>query len=135
MFIHVCVVRIDAWVQDVDEPYKLFEGAAAFEDADQLSPTDPITAQLPIPPPAPGALVFFALHDVPLAMGPTELTVGSHIFSAVELRAMGLGSRADRPFEHRMELRQGDIMVMDIRTLHHGTANNAKQPRTLLYVA
>ena len=33
-----------------------------------------------------------------------------------------------------MELKQGDIMVMDIRTLHHGTANHADQPRTLLYV-
>lgn len=33
-----------------------------------------------------------------------------------------------------MELGQGDIMVMDIRLLHHGTANQAEDPRTLLYV-
>ena len=38
------------------------------------------------------------------------------------------------PLQHRMELEQGDIMVMDIRLLHHGTANRAKDPRTLLYV-
>ena len=37
-------------------------------------------------------------------------------------------------FEHQMSLRQGDILVMDIRLLHHGTANRANKPRTLLYI-
>lgn len=39
-----------------------------------------------MPPASPGALVFFALHEVPLVMGPTELTAGSHLFSEKELR-------------------------------------------------
>merc|ERR1739848_190078 len=61
------------WHKDVDEPYKNFNGASSFEEADQFQLDDPVVKNLPIPPPAPGALVFFALHDVPLKMGPTEL--------------------------------------------------------------
>ena len=126
------------WHKDVDEPYKNFNGASSFEEADQFQPDDPVVKNLPIPPPAPGALVFFALHDVPLKMGPTELTVGSHLFSSAELRRVGLGSKDERgrpmQFEHQMSLRQGDILVMDIRLLHHGTANRANKPRTLLYI-
>ena len=29
---------------------------------------------------------------------------------------------------------EGDVMVMDIRTQHHGTANLADIPRTILYI-
>ena len=70
--------------------------------------------------------------------------MGSHLFSENELRraaAMsghqqtGPGTAMVGPgvFRHRIALQQGDIMVMDIRLLHHGTANTAEQPRTLLY--
>ena len=68
-----------------------------------------VASSLPLPQASPGALVFFALHDVPLRMGPTELTAGSHLFSAAELQRVGV-------HEHKMALRQGDIMVMDVRT-------------------
>jgi hypothetical protein len=117
------------WHKDVDEPYKNFGGAAAFEEAQKFAPAsdDPIVKALPLPQASPGALVFFALHTVPLAMGPTQLTCGSHLFSAAELQRVGV-------YEHKMALRQGDIMVMDIRTLHHGTANQMDKPRTYLYL-
>ena len=101
------------WHKDVDEPYKNFAGAAAFEEAQKFAPAseDKIASSLPLPQVSPGALVFFALHDVPLRMGPTEMTAGSHLFSAAELQRVGV-------FEHKMALRQGDIMVMDVRINH-----------------
>jgi ectoine hydroxylase-related dioxygenase (phytanoyl-CoA dioxygenase family) len=112
------------WHKDVDEPYKLFGGAGSFEEANAFVglKDDAIVKALPFPQASPGALVFFALHDVPLRMGPTEVTVGSHLYTAPELQRVGV-------FEHKMALRQGDIMVMDIRTLHHGTANLLDRPR------
>eukprot|EP01051_Picozoa_sp_SAG22_P007664 SAG22_NODE_547_length_9252_cov_27.855894_10_plen_218_part_00 len=54
------------WHKDVDEPYKNFDGAGAFEEVTALPRDDPLFSIFPIPPPAPGALVFFAIHDVPV---------------------------------------------------------------------
>ena len=59
------------WHKDVDEPYKLFGGAGSFEEANAFVglKDDAIVKALPFPQASPGALVFFALHDVPLRMG------------------------------------------------------------------
>ena len=57
------------WHKDVDEPYRDFVGAAAFEDntpAGAGEAVDPLHAAFPLPPPAPGSLVFLAIHDIPV---------------------------------------------------------------------
>eukprot|EP01052_Picozoa_sp_SAG31_P002242 SAG31_NODE_77_length_27533_cov_47.448859_13_plen_233_part_00 len=121
------------WHKDVDEPYKNFDGAGTFEEVTVLARDDPLFNIFPIPPPAPGALVFFAIHDVPEANGPTELTCGSHIFSSTELGDVTNG-QIDRTLSYKVPLKEGDIMVMDIRTQHHGTGNRLADPRTVLYI-
>ena len=151
---------------------------------------------------APGALVFFAVHNVSEANGPTELTCGSHLFSAAELNDVTGGQvtaeaqegkalmprvhptdrdvssrsplpprrlpqclpltehhasstalltaaaycrlllpaagychlQVDRTLSFKVPLEEGDIMVMDIRTQHHGTGNRLAAPRTVLYI-
>ena len=72
-------------------------GANVFESINDLGTDEPLRAALPVPPASPGALVFFALHDVPLAMGPTELTAGSHLFSEQELRRSTYTTGPTRP--------------------------------------
>lgn len=121
------------WHKDVDEPYKNFDGASTFEEVTSLPRDDPLFQIFPIPPPAPGALVFFAIHDVALENGPTELTCGSHIFSAVELNDV-TNNQIDAMLSFKIPLQEGDIMVMDIRTQHHGTGNKMESPRTVLYI-
>jgi ectoine hydroxylase-related dioxygenase (phytanoyl-CoA dioxygenase family) len=72
-------------------------------------------------------------------MGPTEVICGSHAFSSTELstvarqRLTGPSATVDR-LTYKMVMEEGDVMVMDIRTQHRGTANLMDRPRTILYI-
>ena len=66
------------WHKDVDEPYRNMFGAAAFDGVNQAGGrSNPLWDIYPLPPPAPGSLVFLAVHDITRNMGPTEVLMGA----------------------------------------------------------
>ena len=68
----------DYGFMDVDEPYRNMFGAAAFDGVNQAGgKSNPLWDIYPLPPPAPGSLVFLAVHDITRNMGPTEVLMGA----------------------------------------------------------
>lgn len=95
--------------------------------------------------------VLVALHDIPMAMGPTEIAVASHVLTnhhrnqdlvadelvyqhagtSPELLVKGTGNRA--PERWASALTAGSCLVFDDRILHRGLANNSDQRRYVAY--
>lgn len=101
--------------------------------------------------PAHAVNVLLALHDIPLAMGPTEMARGSQVLTN-HLRNPRLASdelvyqsekatpetlvsgRPDKVPETWSEaLRPGDCLVFDDRILHRGLANGSGENRYVAY--
>ncbi len=97
--------------------------------------------------------VVVALHDVPLAMGPTEFARGSHLLTnhlrnsslvvdeliyqhagtSPEVLVKGTQSRAPESCTGRMTA--GSCLVFDDRILHRGLANQSDNTRHVAYFA
>lgn len=95
--------------------------------------------------------VLIALHDIPLAMGPTEIAVASHVLTnhhrnrtlvqdelvyqhqgtSPELLVKGTRDRV--PECWASALTAGSCLVFDDRILHRGLANNSSQRRYVAY--
>lgn len=79
--------------------------------------------------------VFCSLQDIDETMGPTVMLPGSHTKEAHE-QFNTAGTRtaqlANAIFT-QATLLQGDIVVMDSRCLHFGSANTSKKRRVLFY--
>lgn len=95
--------------------------------------------------------VMVALHDIPLAMGPTELASGSHRLTnhlcnaslasdklvyqhastRPELLVAGTGKTA--PQRVASALSSGTCLVFDDRLLHRGLSNNSTSRRSMAY--
>lgn len=101
--------------------------------------------------PAHALNVLVALHDIPLEMGPTELSRGSHVLTnhlanpslvADELiyqhagtspRTLVQGTENELPETSVRALTAGSCLVFDDRILHRGLANGSDQPRYVAY--
>lgn len=97
--------------------------------------------------------VMVALHELPLAMGPTECARGSHVLTnhlfnrslvASELiyqhalttpESLVAGTDHEPPERFSREMRAGSCLVFDDRLLHRGLANQSEQMRHLCYFA
>ena len=95
--------------------------------------------------------VMVALHDIPLAMGPTELASGSHrltnhlrneslvsdelVYQHATTRPELLveGTEDDAPPRIASELTSGTCLVFDDRLLHRGLGNHSTSRRSMAY--
>lgn len=95
--------------------------------------------------------VLVALHDIPLAMGPTEIAVASHVLTnhlrnpalvsdelvyqhagtSPELLVRGTGEQLPGCWSRPMTA--GSCLVFDDRILHRGLANNSSRRRYVAY--
>jgi ectoine hydroxylase-related dioxygenase (phytanoyl-CoA dioxygenase family) len=94
-----------------------------------------------------------ALHDIPLAMGPTEFARGSHQLTnhlqnprlvSDELvyqhettfpEQLVAGSQNEVPAQISYPLTAGTCLVFDDRLLHRGLGNNSANRRSVAYFA
>lgn len=101
----------------------LYELAATVTD--QGSDRQQVHPDLPFKQPAPLYVVFVALQDVSLAMGPTTFLPGTHtaatmqVWSQISQRDAFLGKSKSVV----ATLMAGDAVVFDARILHCGNAN------------
>lgn len=95
--------------------------------------------------------IMIALHDIPLAMGPTELASGSHRLTnhlcnprlvSEELvyqhettcpEQLVMGSRDDVPEQISHPLTAGTCLIFDDRILHRGLGNQSASRRSIAY--
>ena len=89
--------------------------------------------------PAPGLIMVGAIEDVPLKKGPTNLIPSSNILStSMNKIKIGNWSMEDVSCEINgycvPELKKGDILMLDLRTLHRGGKNNSNEWRTIMYI-
>ncbi len=101
--------------------------------------------------PAHALNVLMALHDIPLAMGPTELARGSHvmtnhlanprlvreelIYQHPQTSPASLVENTDQrePDPYSRALSAGSCLVFDDRLLHRGLANRSESTRHVAY--
>lgn len=95
--------------------------------------------------------IMIALHDIPLAMGPTEVASGSHRLTnhlrnprlvSDELvyqhettcpEQLVMGAQDDVPEQISYPLTAGACLVFDDRILHRGQSNNSASRRSIAY--
>ena len=73
--------------------------------------------------------VFVPLVDMTEANGPTEFTLGSHVWGADVIAEEE--RRGDAVVDHRFLVPAGTAIVADYRTLHRGTQNRSGAPRPM----
>ena len=75
--------------------------------------------------------VNFPLVDVTPENGPLDIIRGTHTLS----RDQGLDLLADKKvFIEQIEMKMGDVMIRDVRTLHRGTPNITDTPRPMVVI-
>jgi ectoine hydroxylase-related dioxygenase (phytanoyl-CoA dioxygenase family) len=75
--------------------------------------------------------VNFPLVDVTQENGPLEIIRGTHMMSRDE----GLAKYHAGEFKlESIELKMGDVMIRDVRTLHRGTPNHTNIPRPMVVI-
>jgi hypothetical protein len=77
--------------------------------------------------------IFVPLHDLTLAMGPTELRPGTH-YHTRNLAPMMLAAACRKTLRRPVApiLATGDVLIFDYRVLHRGLANKTMQNRSFL---
>lgn len=94
-----------------------------------------IHPDLPWKPTAPLYVIFLALQDVTVEMGPTCFLTGSQSEKINELFNCGDASQKDEVLAKSTAklstLKKGDCVLFDARTLHCGNANESDQTRAL----
>lgn len=75
--------------------------------------------------------VNFPLVDVTAENGPIEIARGTHKMSKQE--GMDLLQRGEVALEP-IYMKQGDVMVRDVRGLHRGTPNKTNEPRPMVVI-
>jgi hypothetical protein len=77
--------------------------------------------------------IFVPLHDLNLAMGPTELRPGTH-YHTRNLAPMMLAAACRKTLRRPVApiLATGDVLIFDYRVLHRGLANKTMQNRSFL---
>jgi hypothetical protein len=77
--------------------------------------------------------IFVPLHDLTLAMGPTELRPGTH-YHTRNLAPMMLAAACRKTLRRAVApiLATGDVLIFDYRVLHRGGANKTMQNRSFL---
>jgi ectoine hydroxylase-related dioxygenase (phytanoyl-CoA dioxygenase family) len=70
--------------------------------------------------------VAMPLIDVDIKTGPTAVWLGSH--------RLAQGVAVENDAMTACELRRGDLMLLDYRTLHTGLPNASRQPRPIVYM-
>lgn len=74
--------------------------------------------------------VFVPLEDLTEQNGPTEFTLGSHLWG--DVWAEDEESEGDHLRDHFFKVPRGTLILADYRTVHRGTVNHSNRTRTLL---
>lgn len=101
--------------------------------------------------PAHAVNVLVALHDIPLAMGPTEIARGTHVMTnhlrypslrrdqlvyqntGTSPESIAAGAQKRVPERWAEPLKAGSCLVFDDRILHRGLANRSERNRYVAY--
>lgn len=75
--------------------------------------------------------VNFPLVDVTKENGPLEIIRGTHMMSRDE--GMAKYNAGELKLE-TIEMKMGDVLIRDVRTLHRGTPNHTKTPRPMVVI-
>jgi hypothetical protein len=112
---------------------EFYELAAVITDPGSNRQT--IHPDLPWKPVAPLYVIFLALQDVTVEMGPTCFLPGSHTEKINELFNCGDAMQKDQVLAQAKAklstLKRGDCVLFDARTLHCGNANESGETRAL----
>ncbi|KAL3804588.1 hypothetical protein ACHAWO_012263 [Cyclotella atomus] len=112
---------------------EFYELAAVITDPGSNRQT--IHPDLPWKPVAPLYVIFLALQDVTVEMGPTCFLTGSQSEKINELFNCGNTSQKDdvltKSTARLSTLKQGDCVLFDARILHCGNANESSETRAL----
>ena len=110
---------------------EFFEYAALVSDSGSLSQR--IHSDTTHQTRCPVYTVFIALQDITKAMGPTLFIPGSHDKAHHEQFRRNKHQWLTEANYEEGTLSRGDVVVMDSRTFHCGSANDSSQRRALLY--
>eukprot|EP00804_Cyclotella_cryptica_P000788 CCRYP_001049-RA/>CCRYP_001049-RA protein AED:0.05 eAED:0.05 QI:0/0/0.5/1/0/0/2/284/426 len=112
---------------------EFYELAAVITDPGSRRQT--IHPDLPWKPIAPLYVIFVALQDVTVEMGPTCFLLGTHTEEVNELFNCGDVAQKDEVIKNAngrlSTLKRGDCVLFDARTLHCGNANESTETRAL----
>lgn len=112
---------------------EFYELAAVITDPGSNRQT--VHPDLPFQEKAPLYVIFLALQDVTVQMGPTSFLMGTHTSKCNDIFNCGGASQKDELIlksECRLStLKKGDAVLFDARTLHCGNANDSESTRAL----